>query len=287
MTLAYLGLRQIIKKDINNYFISIGLVSYHLVGKQIAPQLVTSSILLGLKGLLKNKYIVTKELDKDRRSNEWILDLNKLQIDKVKNKENKDFYSSVELDCITSILNSDMKDKIPIIRFYCYLMTTVAKTGDKSGVGFTSYQDMALYTGICRQTISKYMNRLEENKAIYIHRSNDCIVDNGSIREIPNTYGDFANKDKIISVGKTHVENYGENAKRIRSSRQSTTRSASAKYNIILEDLKTTGEIRYKPEVMKEIYETLIDYNKRYKDEGKGLKDLSIFRDYNFYKGDA
>lgn len=284
MVLSYLGLRQVLRKDVDNYFISLGLLSYHLIGKQIAPQLLTTSILSGLKGLIKNRYVLSNESDKDRRTNDWILNLSNFQIDKVKNKENKDFYSYVESDYISNILNSDMKDKIPIVKFYCYLMTTISKTGNKVGVGFTSYIDMAEATGISRQTISKYMDKLEEKKIIYIYRSTDAIMLQPNVfREIPNTYGDISNKDKIISVGKAHEENFGENSKRIKSSKQSSTRSASAKYNIILNDLQTTGEIRYKPNELKEIYETLVDYNRRYKNEGKELKDLSIFSNFDFY----
>lgn len=287
MVLSYLGLRQILRKDINNYFVSIGLLSYHLVGKQIAPQLITTSILSGVKKLIKDGYIISNESDKERRLNDWVLDLNKLHINKVKDKEKNGFYSSVESDNIHKILNSDMKDKIPILRFYCYLMTTISKTGSKMGVGFTSYVDMSSATGICRQTISKYMDKLEYKKIIYIYRSTDAIMLQPNIfREIPNVYGDISNKCKIISIGKEHEENYGENAKRIKSSKQSSTRSASAKYNIIINDLKTTGEIRYKPEELQEIYKTLVDYNYRYKNEGKELKDLTIFSNYNFYKGE-
>ena len=107
------------------------------------------------------------------------------------------------------------------------------------------------------------------------------------IREIPNTYGDISNKNRIISIGRSHVENYGENAKRIKSSKQSKTRSASAKYNILMKDLESTGEVRYTPKVMKEIYETLLEYNRKYSDYEKEPKDLTVFSNYNFYKGEV
>ena len=186
------------------------------------------------------------------------------------------------------ILNSDMKDKISIVKFYCYLMTTISKTGEKAGVGFTPYQDMASNIDICRQTISKHMDKLEEKSIIYIYKSNDAIILQPNIvREIPNTYGDVSNKNKIISIGKNHVENYGKNAKRIKSSKQSKTRSASAKYNILMKDLESTGEIRYEDDELKEIYETLLEYNRKYEKYEKDPKDLSIFRNYYFYKGDV
>ena len=287
MILAYLGLRRILRNNISNYFVSIGLLSYYLTGKQITSRLVTKSILSGLDNLIKKKMITTMESDKDRRTNDWILDLSKLQINTDKNKKEKEFYTSIDSKYVSMILNSDMKDKISIVRFYCYLMSTVSKTGEKAGVGFTSYQDMAKSINICRQTISKYMDKLENKNIIYIYKSTDSILDSKGIREIPNTYGDIGNKNKIISVGRSYIENYGNNAKKIKSTKTSKTRSASAKYNILMKDLESTGEIRYTPKVMKEIYETLLEYNRKYSDYEKDPKDLSIFSNYNFYKGEV
>lgn len=286
MIIAYLGLRRILRNNVNNYFVSIGLLSYYLTGKQITSRLVTKSILLGLDKLIEKKIITTKELDKDRRANDWILDLSKLQINTDKNKKEKEFYTSIDSKYVSMILNSDMKDKISIVRFYCYLMSTVSKTGEKAGVGFTAYQDMAKNINICRQTISKYMDKLEDKKIIHIYKSTDSIIDSKGIREIPNTYGDIDNKNKIISVGRSYIENYGDNTKRVKSSKQSKTRSASAKYNILMKDLESTGEIRYSPKVMREIYESLLEFNRKYSDYEKDPKDLSIFSNYDFYKGE-
>ena len=286
MIVTYLGLRQILKNNINNYFVSIGLLSYHLTGKQIASKLVTKSILSGLSKMIEKKIIITNEIDKDRRTNDWILDLSKLQINTDKNKKEKEFYTSIDSKYVSMILNSDMKDKISIVRFYCYLMSTVSKTGKKAGVGFTAYQDMAENIDICRQTISKYMDKLEDKKIIYIYKSTDSIVDSKGIREIPNTYGDIDNENKIISVGRSYIENYGNNAKKIKSTKTSKTRSASAKYNILMKDLESTGEIRYNDNELKEIYETLLEYNRKYEKYEKDPKDLSIFSNYDFYIGE-
>ena len=287
MLITYLGLRKIMRRDCNKYFVSIGLLSYELTGKQIASKSITSSLLSGVNGLIKEKIITSEETDKDRRKNDWVFDLSKLQIDKVKNNEIKEFYSSVDLLYIKNLLLSDNKDKIQLIKFYCYLVTTLMKSGGKAGVGFVPYSDMASNIGICRQTIASYMNKLEENKTIHIYRSTDAILLQPNVmREIPNTYGDFNNGQLIDYVGKTHEENFGENAKRVKSSRNSSTRSASAKYNIIKNDLESTGEIRYEYKEMKQIYETLLNYNEKYKDDGiKEKKDLSIFNVYDFYQG--
>ena len=287
MVLTYLGLRKIITKDIDDYYVSIGLLSYTILQKQVVNQLITNSLITGLKDLISNKHIIHKDCgDKlKRRSNEYVLDLSNLQIDKVKSKDNKEYYSAIELDHVVKILNSKLKEKLPLLKFYCYLMTTVTKTGDKVGVGFTPYQDMVFNTGICRQTISKYMDVLYEMNIIHIYRSKDAVLlEPNTIREIPNAYGDISNKEKIINVGKTHEESYGINAKKIQSTKKSSTRSASAKFNILCKDLNESGEIRYSTEELKDIYETLVDYNKRYSYDDSLQKDLSIFSNFDFYK---
>jgi hypothetical protein len=128
------------------------------------------------------------------------------------------------------------------------------------------------------------MNALETLGLIHIYRSTDAVVKNGVIQEIPNTYGDISNKDKVIKIGSDFEENYGENAKKIKSTKKSSGRSASAKYNIILSDLMTTGEIRYEYDVMKDIYVTLVKHNQKYDYDENLQKDLSIFKNYDFYE---
>lgn len=289
MILAYLGLRKLMVKDINEYFVCVGLLSYCLLGKQSVNQLINNSIINGLIELITNGCIIHVDSGDafKRRSNEYVLNLSNIQINKIKGKETKDYYTSIELDYIVKILNSNLKEKISLLRFYCYLLTTICKTGLKEGVGFTSYENMATVIGICRQTISKYMNTLESLGLIHIYRSNDAIVKNGIVHEIPNTYGDISNKDKINNIGSDFEENYGENAKKIKSTKKSSGRSASAKYNIILSDLKTTGEIRYDNGVMKEIYKTLVEHNKKYSYDNSLQKDLSVFSNFDFYESEV
>jgi DNA-binding transcriptional regulator YhcF (GntR family) len=277
MLLSYLGLRKIIKSNINEYFVSIGLLSYTLTGKQITSQTVTTSILSGLDGLINKKYITHIDKDLKTRKNDFIFDIGEFQISQVKTKGSENYYSVINNDYIKELLSSDLKYKIDIIRFYCYLTTTLTKSGDKTGVGFTSYEAMADDIGISRQTISKYMDKLEELKIIYIYRSSDAICIDKIARNIPNAYGDIINIDKILNVGKSYEENYGVNAKHIKNTKKSSSRSASIKYNILKNDLITTGEVRYKKEELKVMYETLVKHNERYTYDESLQKDLSIF----------
>lgn len=284
MLLAYIGLRLIIVKDKNEYFVSTGLLSYSIFGLQIANQLITKSITDGVKQLISKGIVIQIDKDKKNRANEYILDLKRLQIDSVKSKNKEDFYSSIELDYIIKILNSKLREKMELFSFYCYLVTTICKSGDKTGVGFTSYVKMANDTGISRQTISKYMDLLESQKIISIYRSTDAVIKDGVITEIPNTYGDFTNAEKVIAIGSTYENNYGEKAKVIKSTKDSSTRSASAKYRRMINELKTTGEIIYEYDELKEIYNSLIKYNEKYSYDDNLHKDLSMFSTYDFYR---
>lgn len=277
MLLAYVGLRSIVLKSKNEYYISTGLLSYSIFGKQVVNQLITKSIVNGMTQLIEKDVVVNVDKDMKRRSNEYILDLSKIQINEVKSKNEDNFYSAVELDNITRILESSLKEKIDLFYFYCYLCTTVMKSGDKAGVGFTFYTHMETAIRISRQTISKYMNLLESMDIIYIYRASDSIIKNGKISEIPNVYGDYVNKDTIIAIGSDYEGNYGVKAKKIKSTKQSSSRSASAKYNIIVNDLLSTGEVRYTKKEINEIYKTLMKHNKRYEHDDKLQKDLSIF----------
>ena len=281
MILTYLALRKIMSSNLNEYYVSLGLLSYALLGKQVANQLITNSFITGLNKLIETKYVTHIDIDQKRRLNEYIVDLSKFQIQTA-----NEYYSAVCSEYIKKILELDYKEKMALLHFYCYLVTTIMKSGDKVGAGFTPYEIMAKEIGLCRQTISKYMDKLEEENIIYIYRSSDAIYMNGIYREIPNVYGDINDTERIINIGKTYEQNYGGHAKKVRSARTSTTRSASAKFALIKKEYEETGKItKYKNELQL-IYEIMKEYNERYKlnKDDSRYKDISIFKDYDFYR---
>lgn len=290
--LVYLGLRQLFRQGVSQYYVSVGLLSYILSGVNVATRGTTTYIIQGLEDLEKNKEIYKVSFEKIRKHNnsrkyESVYDLKKLHFNA---KEDKIYYTVIDSDTIMQLVNDPSKSKLQLLRFYCYLMTTIMKTGEKKDVGFKSYQDMANEFSITRQTVSNYMDKLEELKIIYIYRSNDSIIYNdGKIREISNVYGEYKNKKKIIACGVQHEREYGrnniENVKRVNKSNAKATRSASAKYNVILGDLAEGGKIRYDYDECKDIYKTLLEFNKRYSYDEDRQKDLSIFKDYDFYVG--
>ena len=272
------------RKDCDEYFVSLGLLSYELAGKQVLHRSITTSLLSGLRHLSDNGFIQHLDANFKTKRDNWIINLSKLYID-TKMKTNESYFSIVNSDHILKLINSDLKEKLTLIKFYCYVMTTITKTGDKGGVGFTSYVDMATGFGSCRQTISKYMTTLEEYRILYIYKSKYALLNgDGGIQEISNTYGDIANKDKIISVGMQYEEMYGGDKNRVVSGKRSSSRSASVRYSYIQKDVAAGREIRYSYDELNDIYETLLSHNKRYEHENGSQKDLSIFREYDFYE---
>lgn len=280
--LTYLALRKIMRKGCDEYFVSLGFLSYELSGKQVAHKTITASIISGISELLNGGIIRQVDSGLKKKKDSWVMDLSKLYID---TKHSGSYYSIVNSDHILKLVNSDLKEKLTLIKFYCYVMTTVTKTGAKCGVGFTSYINMAAEFGSCRQTISKYMTTLEEYRILYVYKSKYALLNgDGGIQEISNTYGDIANKDKIISVGMQYEDLYGSDKNRVVSGKKSSSRSASVRYGYIQKDVAAGREIRYSYDELKDIYETLLSHNKRYEHEEGVQKDLSIFKEYDFYE---
>ncbi|WP_455717807.1 hypothetical protein [Anaerosporobacter sp.] len=285
--LVYIALRKIMSssKVTDSYFICIGTLSHSLCGKQILHKTITSSLLSGMNSLLKKGYIKQIDAKLDTRQNSWVVDLYKLHIGVDKN--NKDtYYSLIDSDGIKMILEYDFKNRLSLLKFYCYLMTTIQKMGDKAGVGFTYYKGMSDSIGYAEKTISNYMEILQELQLIYVYKPKFALRDNetGGIQEISQTYGSIEYKDKIIQVGQDYETRYGEEKQKILRPKKSSSRSAAIKYKYILQDVKSGKPIRYPPDEIKEIYESLVEHNERYKDNDCAwMKDLSVFMGYDFY----
>lgn len=285
--LAYIAIRKIMSSTIKleSYFVSIGVLSHALCNKQILNRLITSSLLSGIESLSERKYIKQVDNLSKTRNKEWIFDFIKLYIDPQKGIDGS-YYSMIDSNGIKKIIECDFRERLSLLRFYCYLMTTVNKVGANRGVGFTFYKDMAYIIGYTEKTISSYMLRLQELGIIYIYTPTCALKDNdtGALQEISHTYGSIENKDKIIRCGKEYEMTYGEDKTKIKSPKKSSSRGAAIKYNYILQDISSGVPIRYPPDEMKEIYKSLVAHNERYKDNDCGKsKDLSIFNGYDFY----
>jgi hypothetical protein len=288
------------------YYINSSLLSYLLTGKYPADSNLIKNIINGVEGLGKKQVISISQSD---INNEWIIDTEdmiKNKVDKPKPAENNDkdnkkvkpeFYVAIDNEEINKILNSSKKyytRSISLLRFFVYLLTTLSKKKDSkyNGIGIVSITDMVEATGLNNKTVTSYLNSLVEYELIYRYKSKDFIkFEDGDIVEISHTYGRFKDKDKIDKIGKQHEEDYGEKLKtkhqKINKSKSDKTRGLSQMYKHVENCIKEGKPIPYDNKKCKEIYIAMCDLNiKNNKEHPERLKDLSIFKQFDFYKGE-
>ena len=93
------------------------------------------------------------------------------------------------------ILESELVNKIILtpsisvdkaVRFLCIL---IASINTDTGVGFTSVEKLAERSDISKKQAIALIKRLEENKSLYVHRSDETArLANGRILNRPNQY---------------------------------------------------------------------------------------------------
>lgn len=176
-----------------------------------------------------------------------------------------------------------------MLRFYSYVLTTIFRTGEHKGVGFTSLGNMSLETGISTRTLSSYLDTLVENKILHVYKSSDFIKFNtGRFIEISHTYGKYKNKDYINYRGKQHDVEFCNRLngryKKVRKPKNKT-RSYVQKYIHVKKTIEETGEVPYENNEMKDIYEFIKELNKKQEGiKGKKPYSLDIFSSFDFYK---
>lgn len=286
------------------YYVNTSLLSYLLTGKYPADSNLVKNIKDGIEGLGKKSTLI---LSQSNTNNEWIIDAKDMVKDRVdKSKESetgdsekkqKDFYVGVENTEIHKILLFSDKyytRSISLLRFYIYILSTIHKKKDDkyTGVGFTSIQNMVDATGYNKKTISSYLRSLVELELLYIYKAKDFVLfDDGGIVEISHTYGRFKDKELIEKIGKEHEEEYGMNLKskhvKIKKDNSDKTRGLSQMFRHAEDCLKEGKDIPYNKKKCKEIYIAMLELNEKNEaNHPDRIKDLSIFSNYDFYKGE-
>lgn len=70
--LTYLALRKIMRKGCDEYFVSLGFLSYELSGKQVAHKTITASILSGISELLNGGIIRQVDSGLKKKKDSWL-----------------------------------------------------------------------------------------------------------------------------------------------------------------------------------------------------------------------
>lgn len=276
----------LLKKDEKLYYVNTRQMVYLLTKKYPFKGNLDKNILAGINGLISKGVIDKIYYDDKIDSSEWILDLKNI----ISSYEKKEYYSMLDSSEINKILllnESYCTRSVSIVRFYSYILSTISKTGNKSGVGYTSLKIMSEETGHNKKTLLSYLKVLSDLELLYIYKSKDFIkFDTGEFVEISHTYGKFKDKDKIIEIGAEHENTYGENIKgkhqKIKKTSSNKNRSYAQKFKYLESSIRETGLIPYGDKECEEIYRVIKKLNEQYKDT-KEPKDLSIFENFKFY----
>lgn len=245
-----------------------------------------NSIISGIENLLDN-YIIKEIKDipeKNVKKHEWIIDASLIY-------EKNGYFTNMTFDELKKILSIECHygKSITLLRFYNYILSTLhkKKTDSTYGVGFTSVETMVDKMGLNQKTIYSYLIELEQHELMHVYRPQISIVKkDGTIKEIPSTYGRFEDKEKIDRIGREY-ENKQNNKKLPR--KNNNNRALSQKYVQIKKCIDEGRCIpdKYKDE-LKDIYLVAFELNKKYNQESRKdkIKDLTMFKNYEFYKGE-
>lgn len=205
---AYTALRMIQNLSTHKYYVNIKLLAFQLTDDIILSRKYMERLLDGLNELIMKKYIGVVANNKEK---DYILDIENLIIDN-HSSENKDkaFFVVIESNEIHKIMNLDSRlDKFSILRYFMCMISTVnhnATYFDVMGneynnfVGFMTSDYIGSLCGVTSYTTyDKYNHLLEDNKIIYIYRHSVLVRDEkGQLRNLPNHYGRFKDKELII-----------------------------------------------------------------------------------------
>lgn len=288
--MVYVALRRFYQREINNYYVSMNMIYYNLFGKfdkSKNNRYIIEKLKIGLNELINIGIVSYVSIISPK---EFILDLTKIEYDTSKAKETKEYFVIIDDTEIFKIMNCDNANKFKLCRYFIYLVGTFNNSKEtnsihalRNDVGYSPLEYMVDQTEISENTIINYNTLLEELKLIYIYKAPYIKRNNdGEINGITNTYGRYKNKELVEKAGISHLQavGYDANEKRVKKANGKRNRSYSMKYNSFCSGKK------YDYDTLKEMYETLVEYNKnlvkQYKSD-KYKKDLTVFKDYDFY----
>ena len=267
-------------------------LTYYLTG-EISQQRnrITDYIKCGINEL-EEKGVITK---KKEFSKHYILDCSNLWIDTNSGSFTKIYFSEVQqIFKIKNINNfSLLRYFIFVIGTINYNITVYLPNGEyKNGiVGNFTIDYLAEKVGISTRSAIEYNKILEKEKLLYISRQDDFVIDKeNNIKRLNNIYGracDFEYIDTFAQNQKKYNESYKYTNNNLTKS--NNKRRLAQMYQQLL---KGRGK-KYTNEQIREIYDYVINENKKYenmyeKDKCEDyldkIRDIDIFEKYEFLK---
>lgn len=291
--LTYIALRKFYINDMNNYYISINQLTYLITNKYPLNNKINKILKGGMDELIEKQIIkLIQKVNKD-----YIVDLSDLSFD----SSIKNFIMCTDQE-LNKLLNINHQNKLNILKYFINLINDIdnriksinnKKEIKKILINHKSIENLSVDLDFSIRTIIRYNKILQDNKLLYIAKSNDLIVneDNELMETIPNAYGRYCDKEFIDNYMKKYKkENKSVKFKKMNLEKVNKNRRLAQEYNAIYYNGK-----EYSYNKMYEIYKYVCEQNKKYCDMNikyhtnmynSKFRDTSIFSDFDFYNED-
>ena len=263
--MAYIAMRILVRSEETSYHVSGDGMCFALTGQCVQQRFLKKRLLEGLDNLIELGLVTVEGVFTNSSK---VCNLSKLIL-KSFNQSNE-FFIQVELSDIKRVMNMDTKAcKEKVLRYYVSLIGTFSNVEHgktKCKIGKVGLLYLSSISGIPVSSITKsYNDLLMDNKIIYYKSFIKDDNENKRAWMPVNMYCHYKDKDIL----KKYVEDNNLNV-RDRKYDLNNSRSLMQKYNAMKRGTK------YSLSDTKEIYEFILDYNKRANEE----KDVSVFSSY-------
>lgn len=265
--LSYIGLVYCCRFDYEPVYINRNMIAYYLTGKRKQIRRFDESLKKGLQELIDKKIITCIE----QNPQNYYFEFKNIKL------EDNNKFVFVDFDDIRKIIECNYKGKYALLRFYVVMLGTFISKNHISDIrdpdkynnviGMMSQEYIANIAAISVHTVVEYTKVLEELNLIYVSRCSFMFKDvNGNVKRHNNIYGRYSDKDIIDDFTKVRYEMYDNMHKVHMSISSNNSRSLMQKYNQIVK-----GKV-YDKEVMDEIYNYLIQYNKKHPNNCRSME---------------
>lgn len=235
----------------------------YLVFKREATRKESYIIKAGFEELIESEII---KVNHKFNKSQYVCDITNLYFG-----QNKEYFVTIDYDELHKIMNIETKsDKFKIFRYFvsivgCFNLST--NIDEKYRGKVCGYAIDVINELIPKRTAIRYNEILEENKIIYIHRSDDILLylDTNEIKRIINTYGRYEDRALVEEFALKYQNDYGWN--HIKQKRKSENEEANRNRALGQMYKNYNNGKQYDPETVKKILQWAI----------KKEKDLTVF----------